>query len=95
MSRAITGDTVTVKPANNIYTALSGVALVIVREHGANVHDQAQFGPLLRLCVLADVVPYPVRQRADRDLGVAGQRRRPRRVDRHGRGRDGALRRSA
>jgi hypothetical protein len=30
MSRAITGDTVTVKPANNIYTALSGVALVIV-----------------------------------------------------------------
>ena len=30
MSRAISGDTVTVKPANNIYTALSGVALVIV-----------------------------------------------------------------
>jgi hypothetical protein len=30
MSRAITGDTVTVKPTNNIYTALSGVALVIV-----------------------------------------------------------------
>lgn len=30
MSRAITGDTITVKPANNIYTALSGVALVIV-----------------------------------------------------------------
>ena len=30
MSRAVTGDTVTVKPTNNIYTALAGVALVIV-----------------------------------------------------------------
>jgi hypothetical protein len=30
MSRAITGDTITVKPTNNIYTALAGVALVIV-----------------------------------------------------------------
>jgi len=30
MSRAVTGDTVTVRPTNNIYTALAGVALVIV-----------------------------------------------------------------
>lgn len=30
MSRAVTGDTITVKPTNNIYTALAGVALVIV-----------------------------------------------------------------
>jgi hypothetical protein len=30
MSRAVTGDTVTVKSSNNIYTALAGVALVIV-----------------------------------------------------------------
>lgn len=30
MSRMTSGETVVVKPANNIYTALSGVALVIV-----------------------------------------------------------------
>jgi hypothetical protein len=30
MSRAATGDTVVVTPANNIYTVLSGVALVVV-----------------------------------------------------------------
>ena len=30
MSRAATGDTVIVKPTNNIYTVLSGVALVVV-----------------------------------------------------------------
>ena len=30
MSRAATGDTVVVKPVNNIYTVLSGVALVVV-----------------------------------------------------------------
>jgi len=30
MSRAATGDTVVLKPVNNIYTVLSGVALVVV-----------------------------------------------------------------
>ena len=30
MSRAATGDTVVIKPVNNIYTVLSGVALVVV-----------------------------------------------------------------
>ena len=30
MSRAATGDTVILKPVNNIYTVLSGVALVVV-----------------------------------------------------------------
>jgi hypothetical protein len=30
MSRSAVGDTVVVKPANNIYTVLSGVALVVV-----------------------------------------------------------------
>ena len=29
MSRAATGDTVVLKPVNNIYTVLSGVALVV------------------------------------------------------------------
>ena len=30
MSRAATGDTVVLRPVNNIYTVLSGVALVVV-----------------------------------------------------------------
>lgn len=30
MSRAVTGDTVIVKPTNNIYTVLSGVALLVM-----------------------------------------------------------------
>ena len=30
MSRAATGDTVVLKPVNNIYTVLSGAALVVV-----------------------------------------------------------------
>ena len=30
MSRASTGDTVVIKPANNVYTVLSGVALLVV-----------------------------------------------------------------
>jgi hypothetical protein len=30
MSRAVTGDTVVVKPTNNIYTVLSGVALLVM-----------------------------------------------------------------
>lgn len=30
MSRAATGDTVVVKPSNNIYTVLAAVALVVV-----------------------------------------------------------------
>ncbi len=30
MSRAATGDTVILKPVNNIYTVLSGIALVVV-----------------------------------------------------------------
>jgi len=30
MSRAATGDTVILRPVNNIYTVLSGVALVVV-----------------------------------------------------------------
>ena len=30
MSRVTTGDTVVVKPSNNIYTALAAVALVVV-----------------------------------------------------------------
>jgi len=30
MSRAATGDTVVVRPVNNIYTVLAGVALVVV-----------------------------------------------------------------
>ncbi len=30
MSRAATGDTVVLKPVNNIYTVLAGVALVVV-----------------------------------------------------------------
>jgi hypothetical protein len=30
MSRVQTGDTVVIKPANNIYTVLSGVALLVV-----------------------------------------------------------------
>ena len=30
MSRAATGDTVTVRPSNNIYTVLTGAALIVV-----------------------------------------------------------------
>ena len=30
MTRAATGDTVVVRPANNIYTVLAGVALIVV-----------------------------------------------------------------
>ena len=46
--------------------------LILVLEDRAGVDDQAQFGPVLRLPVLADVITEAVPELADRDLGVDG-----------------------
>ena len=45
-------------------------ALVLVLEDGPGVDDKAQLGPVLRLAVLADPVPEPVGELADRDPGI-------------------------
>ena len=52
MSRAATGDTVVVKPTNNIYTVLAGVALIVailgllvIYFRAQNVIPGGLFGP--------------------------------------------------